>query len=65
MDIPTENQAVEIPSVSQQPKTEVGRTITLWDYFSLLPAIIGALTPLILALINSRNKDKNSEQEEK
>ncbi|WP_088239696.1 hypothetical protein [Calothrix rhizosoleniae] len=51
-----ENQIIEIPTVNQGTNSQVSHIITPYDYLNLVPAIIVALTPLLLALIKSRKE---------
>jgi len=54
------NYTTEITLANQMPDSQTNRNLTTYDYLSLLPVVITALTPLILGLAkksNSKTKD--------
>ncbi|MEM6398781.1 MAG: hypothetical protein AAF757_00905 [Cyanobacteria bacterium P01_D01_bin.116] len=49
---------IGVPATTNIPTPQVGRPPTPYDYWALLPAILTALTPLVLGL---KKKDKDDE----
>lgn len=49
----------EVPATSDTPTPQVRPMPTLYDYLTLLPVLITALTPLILGLKNKGKNDEN------
>ena len=56
-EISSENY-IGVPATTDIPTPQVGRPPTFYDYWALLPAILTALTPLVLGL---KKKDKDDE----
>lgn len=51
---------IEVPAMYNVPTSQVGQQPTPYDYLTVLPILITALTPLILGL---RKKDKDDEED--